>query len=256
MLFLNWLNFSINLDDSPDSTDASAVPKPAETTSDKEINPNKETLVVSKIKSEAPSKPTTISSNNSIAPANTSEKSYYDNMFSLIFNSADANSKSTAASGTGAIPVVTANSIGTVGGFEIFSLNKNTITIQKPSSSSSKPQQAQSSHHHQQPSAANLSNFLNVRFEITQNQAGQDAAKTSTSSSSKSSKYRKSIKITSVSCRPLSSLESGDTSSPDIQLKAYEFTEKCLSFRLASIDLNSDQQQQRRNFQAIKLTNT
>ena len=91
-----------------------------------------------------------------------------------------------------------------------------------------------------------------MRFEITQNAADNKAAGAA-STSSKSSKYRKSIKISSVSCRPLSALETGDMTAPDIQLKAYEFTEKCLSFRLASIDLNSDQQQQKRNFQVIYL---
>lgn len=157
---------------------------------------------------------------------------------------------------------MTANSIGTVGGYEIFSLNKNTITIQKPSSgggTSSKSQAAAAAavaaaqhHHHQATTAANLSNFLNVRFEISQNAQQQPDTKTTTSS--KSSKYRKSIKISSVSCRPLSALDTGDMNVPDIQLKAYEFTEKCLSFRLASIDLNSDPQQQRRNFH-VKLIN-
>lgn len=200
-------------------------------------------------------------------------------MLSLIFNSAEAaaaagksgaSGSNTSGNNQGAIPaVVTTNSMGgNVVGFEIFSLNKNTITIQKPSkvvnsssSSAAKQQQAIAAamahhhhHHHQQQqhNAVHLRNFLNVRFEITQN-AADKAAAGAASTSSKSSKYRKSIKISSVSCGPLSALETGDMTAPDIQLKAYEFTEKCLSFRLASIDLNSDQQQQKRNFQVLYL---
>lgn len=76
--------------------------------------------------------------------------------------------------------------------------------------------------------ASNLSNFLVVRFELSNNQE--------TSSKSKS-KYKKSIKIISVSSKPLKYFETGGNC-PDIQLKTFEFTEKCLSFRLACLDLN------------------
>ena len=58
----------------------------------------------------------------------------------------------------------------------------------------------------------------------------------SASSSNKAAKYgKKSIKILSVSSRALTSLTGGE----DVQLKTYEFTEKCLSFRLAAIDIGS-----------------
>ena len=80
----------------------------------------------------------------------------------------------------------------------------------------------------------NLSNFLNVRFEICSNQESTSKSK---------SKYKKCIKILSVSSRPLSTLMgtivSDNAVVADIQLKTYEFTEKCLSFRLASIDMNA-----------------
>lgn len=76
--------------------------------------------------------------------------------------------------------------------------------------------------------ASNLSNFLVVRFELCSNQESTSKSK---------SKYKKSIKIISVSSKPLKYFESG-TPCPDIQLKTFEFTEKCLSFRLACLDLN------------------
>ena len=48
------------------------------------------------------------------------------------------------------------------------------------------------------------------------------------------------IKIISVSSKPLKYFESAaHAACADIQLKTYEFTEKCLSFRLACLDLNS-----------------
>lgn len=154
---------------------------------------------------------------------------YYDNMFSLILNSENSKLGTNANS------------------FDLFTLPKQPITLPKPIgsfqatlTSSSKPT----------PAAANLSNFLNVRFEITPN--SQDASNTtpvSTSSKSKN-KYKKTIKIQSVSCRPLSSLYTNEPCA-DIQLKSYEFTEKCLSFRLASVDLSAEP---RTNFD-IKLIN-
>ena len=88
------------------------------------------------------------------------------------------------------------------------------------------------------PSALNLSNFLNVRFEIGSNQESTSKSK---------SKYKKCIKILSVSSRPLNATGL----SGDIQLKTFEFTEKCLSFRLASIDMSVEA---RHNFD-IKLIN-
>jgi hypothetical protein len=66
---------------------------------------------------------------------------------------------------------------------------------------------------------------------------GVVVAPTPAAAAASSKKYKKSIKIVSVSCKRLNA--SGDPSqSGDITLKNYEFTEKCLSFRLASIDLN------------------
>ena len=88
--------------------------------------------------------------------------------------------------------------------------------------------------------AANLSNHLTVRFEIGTN--NQQQSETQSSSSKSKSKYKKSIKILSVSSKPLNCLDSNT----DIQLKTFEFTEKCLSFRLASIDLASEP---RKNYQ-------
>lgn len=197
--------------------------------------------------------------NNDLSKPNTAVNSYYDNMLSLIFNSENNPKNSSSGvvgvnSGAGAVPVVSNSNA--AGGFELFSISKNTITIQKPTVSSKQQQQQQHNQHQQlhqqqqqqQANASNLSNFLNVRFEITQNLQPNQESSQASKTSSKSSKYRKSIKISSVSCRPLSALDSGDTQIPDIQLKSYEFTEKCLSFRLASIDLNGEQQQ-RKNFQ-------
>jgi hypothetical protein len=176
-------------------------------------------------------------------------QSYYDNMFSLIFNSEPNKAGPGGAGGSGGGNMTGS---GSAGGFELFSLNKNQLHIQKPIGSGggggvnstgvslnmSRQQAAAAA-----ANASNLSNFLNVRFEITQNHEQASKSK---------SKYKKSIKIASVSCRPLSALDANDSSAPDIQLKTYEFTEKCLSFRLASIDLNTEQP--RRNFQ-IKLIN-
>jgi hypothetical protein len=104
-----------------------------------------------------------------------------------------------------------------------------------------------------QSQITNLSNFLIVRFEI--------GANNETTSKSKG-KYKKSIKI-SVSAKVISSNSNSShdgepSSSNDILTipltqKAFEFTEKCLSFRLACIDLASDIQT-RQNFN-VKLIN-
>ena len=102
-----------------------------------------------------------------------------------------------------------------------------------------------------QPQITNLSNFLIVRFEV--------GANNDTTSKSKG-KYKKSIKI-SVSAKVVSNSNSNDgadSNSNDILTipltqKAFEFTEKCLSFRLACIDLISDMQT-RQNFN-VKLIN-
>ncbi len=85
--------------------------------------------------------------------------------------------------------------------------------------------------------SSNLSNFLVVRFETCV--ANQES---SSSSSKAKSKYKKCIKILSVSSKPLSYFDSTSSANAanvvDIQLKTFEFTEKCLSFRLACLDLN------------------
>jgi hypothetical protein len=105
-----------------------------------------------------------------------------------------------------------------------------------------------------QSQITNLSNFLIVRFEI--------GANNETTSKSKG-KYKKSIKI-SVSAKVISSNSNSShdgepsSSSNDILTipltqKAFEFTEKCLSFRLACIDLVTDIQT-RQNFN-VKLIN-
>ncbi|RNA37669.1 hypothetical protein BpHYR1_027013 [Brachionus plicatilis] len=139
---------------------------------------------------------------------------YFDNMFSLILNS--ENQKMTQNTNS----------------FDLFTLPKSQqVNMPKQIGSFQAALNVQSN-----PKAAqslNLSNFLNVRFEITPNncQSASDQA------SKSKSKYKKSIKILTVSCRPLNALYSNE---PDIQLKSYEFTEKCLSFRLASIDLSSE----------------
>ena len=84
-----------------------------------------------------------------------------------------------------------------------------------------------------QANPLNLSNYLVVRFEICP--SNQE------SSSKSKGKYKKSIKIVSVSSKPLNISDmSIHFSNNDIQLKAYEFTEKCLSFRLASVDLSGE----------------
>lgn len=76
------------------------------------------------------------------------------------------------------------------------------------------------------PATQNLSNFLIVKFDISPNQE--------TTSKSKS-KYKKSIKIVSVNTKLLNT----DGQSDQVQ-KAYEFTEKCLSFRLACLDYSME----------------
>ena len=78
----------------------------------------------------------------------------------------------------------------------------------------------------------NLSNYLVVRFEISP--SNQD------STSKSKGKYKKSIKIVSVSSKQLNLADMSISANNDIQLKAYEFTEKCLSFRLASVDLSGE----------------
>ncbi|CAF0910527.1 unnamed protein product [Brachionus calyciflorus] len=144
---------------------------------------------------------------------------YYDNMFSLIINSEGQKMSQNTNS------------------FDLFTLPKTQpMTLPKQLGSFQAALTSQSNQKTTQ--ALNLSNFLNVRFEITPlNQQAQQT--TAESSKSKSSKYKKTIKILTVSCRPLSALHSNEPV-PDIQLKSYEFTEKCLSFRLASIDLASE----------------
>lgn len=93
--------------------------------------------------------------------------------------------------------------------------------------------------------SSNLSNFLVVRFETCTNQE-------STSSSKTKNKYKKCIKIVSVSSKPLSYFDSTSSQTvSDIQLKTFEFTEKCLSFRLACLDFNSEN---RTNFD-VKIIN-
>lgn len=94
--------------------------------------------------------------------------------------------------------------------------------------------------------SSNLSNFLVVRFETCVNQ--------DSSSSKAKSKYKKCIKIVSVSSKPLSYFETSAANAAnisDIQLKTFEFTEKCLSFRLACLDLNTES---RTNFD-VKIIN-
>jgi hypothetical protein len=99
--------------------------------------------------------------------------------------------------------------------------------------------------------SSNLSNFLVVRFETCV--ANQES---SSSSSKAKSKYKKCIKILSVSSKPLSYFDSTSSANAanvvDIQLKTFEFTEKCLSFRLACLDLN--QAELKNNFD-IKIIN-
>lgn len=145
---------------------------------------------------------------------NTNKNPYFDNMFSLILNSENHKLNQNANS------------------FDLFTLPKSQqVNIPKQIGSfqaglnvQSNPKVAQS---------LNLSNFLSVRFEITPN----NSQNTNDQSSKGKSKYKKNIKILTVSCRPLNALYSNE---PDIQLKSFEFTEKCLSFRLASIDLTSE----------------
>ena len=105
-----------------------------------------------------------------------------------------------------------------------------------------------------QPQIQNLSNFLIVRFEIGANHE--------TTSKSKG-KYKKSIKI-SVSAKVLptnnsesngsdNASTSNDFMTVPLTQKAFEFTEKCLSFRLACID-NANDANIRRDFN-VKLIN-
>ena len=93
--------------------------------------------------------------------------------------------------------------------------------------------------------ANNLSNFLIVKFEVCP--TNQES-----STSKSKGKYKKCIKILSVMARPLEA-PNVPASSGEVQLKTYEFTEKCLSFRLACLDLTSDMVR-KSNFE-IKLIN-
>ncbi len=197
------------------------------------------------------------------AAAGNVNSNYFENMFSMINNDLLAKQQQMANA--------TANMVNTA------AANRQPYGGQANISSNSKQIDS------------NLSNFLNVRFEVCvpsqQQQLQQQSAssqqvlqqqvstssndlpasaaalKSSTppatttssnpnstanlqsqpqataSASSASKKYKKSIKILSVSCKRLN--PSNDPSQTgDISLKNYEFTEKCLSFRLASIDLN------------------
>jgi hypothetical protein len=101
-----------------------------------------------------------------------------------------------------------------------------------------------------QTQISNLSNFLIVKFEIGANNESTSKSK---------GKYKKSIKI-SVSAKVLPNVnDSNDTSTTNDTLtipltqKAFEFTEKCLSFRLACIDLATDLQRQNFNVKLINL---
>ena len=98
-----------------------------------------------------------------------------------------------------------------------------------------------------------MSNFLIVKFEIGANNESTIKSK---------GKYKKSIKI-SVSAKVFpnntnvndsnDTLTTNDTLTIPLTQKAFEFTEKCLSFRLACIDLASDIQRQNFNVKLINL---
>jgi hypothetical protein len=89
----------------------------------------------------------------------------------------------------------------------------------------------------------NLSNFLTVRFEICPNNESTSKSK---------SKYKKCIKILSVNSKTLIPNSNGaGLITSDVEMKTVEFTEKCLSFRLACIDFSNET---RTNFN-VKLIN-
>lgn len=144
---------------------------------------------------------------------NSNKNPYFDNMFSLILNSENQKLNQNTNS------------------FDLFTFPKSQPVNLPKQIGSFQTANVQSVSKSVQ--SLNLSNFLNVRFEITPN----NTQNTNDQTSKSKSKYKKSIKILTVSCRPLNALYSNE---PDIQLKSYEFTEKCLSFRLASIDLSSE----------------
>lgn len=127
--------------------------------------------------------------------------------------------------------------------FDVFTAlpqNKNMFLGSQVNSKTFNVNNTSNSNTNTNNNALNLSNFLNVRFEICSNQESTSKSK---------SKYKKCIKILSVSSKPLN----GD--SGDIQLKTFEFTEKCLSFRLASIDMSVETTTIRRSNFDIKLIN-
>lgn len=145
---------------------------------------------------------------------NSNKNPYFDNMFSLILNSENQKINQNTKS------------------FDLFTFPKSQqVNLSKQIGSFQTALNVQSVS--KSVPSLNLSNFLNVRFEIIPN----NTQNTNDQTSKSKSKYKKSIKILTVSCRPLNALYSNE---PDIQLKSYEFTEKCLSFRLASIDLSSE----------------
>lgn len=206
--------------------------------------------------SSAPNKLLSGGSGNSNAVASTSSSTnYLENVFSMINNDLKLAQQQ---------QVLVANNPAIASTFNSSS-NRNMMAFG-----------GQSNSHGGKHIDVNLSNFLNVRFEVCpsnnssipqpqsqQQQALQQQMSTSSSdlpplaqtpvpqtppssaaavkastppiplTSSSSKKYKKSIKIMSVSCKRLNSIDQAD-----IQLKNYEFTEKCLSFRLATIDLN------------------
>jgi hypothetical protein len=127
--------------------------------------------------------------------------------------------------------------------FDVFTAlpqNKNMFLGSQVNSKTFNVNNTSNSNTNTNNNALNLSNFLNVRFEICSNQESTSKSK---------SKYKKCIKILSVSSKPLN----GD--SGDIQLKTFEFTEKCLSFRLASIDMSGETTTTRRSNFDVKLIN-
>jgi hypothetical protein len=87
-----------------------------------------------------------------------------------------------------------------------------------------------------------LTNFLVVKFEIMTNNESTSKSK---------SRYKKSIKIHSIQTKVFNQSDNKDSNAYTTQ-KAYEFTEKCFSFRLACLDLQLDPVDQHR---FIKLVN-
>ncbi len=99
----------------------------------------------------------------------------------------------------------------------------------------------------QQQKPSKLSNFLIVKFEIMANNESTSKSK---------SKYKKSIKIHSIQTKVYNGTNHDHHQQPNdpfITQKAYEFTEKCFSFRLACLDLLIDSSKETRVY--IKLIN-